>query len=73
MNALDDPVVSRDCIDFEVFKSNPNVVLGTNRHGGHLGYHESMFSLRQWFPQVCMKFYNVINEHGSNKSDAEDA
>ena len=45
MNALDDPIVNEKCIDFDSFKSNPNIILGTTRIGGHLGYHESLFSL----------------------------
>ena len=60
MNALDDPVVSRNCIDFEVFKQNENTVLATTMHGGHLGYHESMFSLQQWFMNPVLDFFDAL-------------
>lgn len=44
MNSLDDPIVGADAIDYELFKSNPNTVLATNKFGGHLGYHQTIFS-----------------------------
>jgi len=44
MNAIDDPIIGERAIDYEVFKANPNVVLGTTRYGGHLGYHEDIMS-----------------------------
>ena len=43
INSLDDPVMGDQCIDYEVFRNNENVVLATTKHGGHLGYHESIF------------------------------
>ena len=45
LNSLDDPVVDPKCIAFEEIGQNPNTIVGTTRYGGHLGYHESMFSL----------------------------
>jgi predicted alpha/beta-fold hydrolase len=39
LNAIDDPIIGERAIDYEVFKANPNVVLGTTRYGGHIGYH----------------------------------
>lgn len=44
LSTLDDPIVTPACIDFEVFKTNPNIVLCTTNQGGHTGYHESVFS-----------------------------
>lgn len=62
LNTLDDPIVSRDCIDFEVFKHNPNIVLSTTNHGGHTGYHESLFSSEQWFGGIAVKYFLSILE-----------
>jgi len=45
MNALDDPIVLEGCLAYEEIKNNRKTILGTNSHGGHLGYHESFFTL----------------------------
>lgn len=43
INALDDPIVSKEAIDYEVMKGNPYVAVATTKHGGHLGYNESFY------------------------------
>ena len=43
-NAMDDPIISANCIDYDVFKQNSYVALATTRYGGHLGYMESVTS-----------------------------
>lgn len=48
MNALDDPMVGKEVIEFEGIKNNENCILGTNKHGGHMGYFESAISNKQW-------------------------
>jgi len=46
INTLDDPIIGKKCIDYEVFNQNKeHVILGVTKHGGHLGYHESFFDL----------------------------
>jgi predicted alpha/beta-fold hydrolase len=44
MNARDDPIIGDKAIDYDIFKDNQYTVLGTTNHGGHLGYHESIFT-----------------------------
>lgn len=48
------------CFDFEVFKKNEHVVLATTKHGGHLGYHESLFKLEMWIINPCIAFFNAL-------------
>jgi len=60
MNTLDDPIVQYKTIDYKVFKANKNIILGTNRHGGHLGYHEHIFSMSQWFMTPVMDFFDTF-------------
>ena len=38
LNALDDPIVSKETIPYQVLEQNPNCALGTTEYGGHLGY-----------------------------------
>jgi len=62
MNALNDPVVSKEAIDYDVFRANENCVLGTNKGGGHLGYHESIFTFDQWFMKPVVAFLNAYRD-----------
>ena len=43
LNSMDDPVVHHTAVDHEGIKNNPNCVVATTNHGGHLGYRESIF------------------------------
>lgn len=38
LSSLDDPVITKDCIPYEEFIHNSNLVLATTRTGGHLGW-----------------------------------
>lgn len=44
MTALDDPIVIKECIDFESIKANPNCTIATSEYGGHMGYYENPLS-----------------------------
>lgn len=55
--AKDDPINSAECIDYDVFKQNKNVAMATTKHGGHLGYMESLNDKRMWVIDPCVKFF----------------
>jgi len=59
MNAKDDPIVGSLAIDYDIFKNNPNVVLGTTNRGGHLGYRESAFSSELWYMKPVLDFLDA--------------
>ena len=40
-NAMDDPLIGKDVLDFESIKENPNCILATNNYGGHMAYYEN--------------------------------
>lgn len=46
LNAKNDAFMGERVLDYEVFQKNPNVVLATNEYAGHIGYHQSTFSLK---------------------------
>lgn len=46
LSALDDPVVTSDCIPHEEFKANPNLVLVETLRGGHIGWFTGMSPTR---------------------------
>jgi predicted alpha/beta-fold hydrolase len=62
LNSLNDPFTGDLVIDYDVFKSNPNVVLATNKYAGHLGYHESVFSMKQWHRTPALDFLDSLRE-----------
>ena len=59
MNAIDDPIIGEKAIDYEVFDKNENVLLGTTKYGGHLGYYESAFDNHAWFTKPMFTFLNA--------------
>lgn len=46
ISALDDPVVTSDCIPHEEFKTNPYLVLVETVRGGHIGWFTGFFPIR---------------------------
>ena len=38
-NALDDPLICETALDFESIEQNPNCILATSKHGGHIAYY----------------------------------
>lgn len=63
LSTLDDPVVTSDCIPYEEFHINENLILGVTRCGGHLGWFQGALKPRRWYSQVALEFFeSVLNE-----------
>jgi uncharacterized protein len=60
-NALDDPLIGKTAIDFESIKNNPNCILATNDHGGHMGYFESCTSQVQWWTKPVLDYLYILS------------
>ena len=57
LNSLDDPILGEKSIAYEAFENNENVILGVTKHGGHIGYHESVWTLsKTFFTKIAMQF-----------------
>eukprot|EP01114_Cavostelium_apophysatum_P003354 TRINITY_DN13189_c0_g1_i1.p1 TRINITY_DN13189_c0_g1~~TRINITY_DN13189_c0_g1_i1.p1 ORF type:complete len:104 (-),score=5.97 TRINITY_DN13189_c0_g1_i1:50-361(-) len=39
LSALDDPLVSPDCVPYKEIVGNPNLILATTKIGGHVAWH----------------------------------
>jgi len=50
-------------VDEEVFKRNENVIMCTTQHGGHLGYHTSIFDYDCWIFKPSLDFLDMYR-HG---------
>ena len=62
LNALDDPIVSKETIPYSVLESNPNCALGTTEYGGHLGYQTNFLSSNQWYLNPIFEFLCAYKE-----------
>eukprot|EP01117_Protostelium_nocturnum_P003660 TRINITY_DN14945_c0_g1_i2.p1 TRINITY_DN14945_c0_g1~~TRINITY_DN14945_c0_g1_i2.p1 ORF type:complete len:214 (+),score=71.50 TRINITY_DN14945_c0_g1_i2:781-1422(+) len=52
LNALDDPLVPKEFIPYDLPQKNPNIFLALTKHGGHLGWaqHDESASLGLFVP-----------------------
>ncbi|XP_052192707.1 embryogenesis-associated protein EMB8 isoform X2 [Diospyros lotus] len=60
INALDDPVCTREAIPWDECRANKNIVLATTQHGGHLAYYEGMTANSLWWVRAVHEFFNVL-------------
>lgn len=60
LSALDDPVITQECIPYEEFKNNENLILGVTRCGGHIGWFSGFWNPRRWYVNPCMEFLNQL-------------
>jgi predicted alpha/beta-fold hydrolase len=42
LSALDDPVVTADCIPYDDIMHNPNMMLAVTNTGGHIGWYQGI-------------------------------
>lgn len=62
LNSINDPFMGEKVIDYDIFKKNPNVVLATNKYAGHMGYHEQLFSMKQWHGIPSLDFLETLRD-----------
>lgn len=61
-NAIDDPISPAESIPYDEIKINPNVVLATTQHGGHLGWFEGIWSPTRWVVKPLAEFIVAMFE-----------
>ncbi|KAJ0025506.1 hypothetical protein Pint_07764 [Pistacia integerrima] len=61
ISALDDPVCTREAIPWDECRANKNVVLATNRHGGHLAFFEGITAASVWWVRAADEFLGVLH------------
>jgi predicted alpha/beta-fold hydrolase len=49
VNALDDPVCTKEAIPWDECRANKNIVLATTLHGGHLAFFEGLMAGSIWW------------------------
>ncbi len=59
INALDDPFLSESCFPYQVAENNPNFFLETPKHGGHVGFLDSVWTHDHcWHEDRVVAFLN---------------
>ncbi|KAF8404207.1 hypothetical protein HHK36_009090 [Tetracentron sinense] len=61
INALDDPVCSREAIPWDECRANKNIILATTWHGGHLAFFEGITASRVWWVNAVDEFLGVLH------------
>ncbi|CAN0880647.1 Embryogenesis-associated protein EMB8 [Linum grandiflorum] len=60
INALDDPVCTRESIPWDECRMNPNIVLAATEHGGHLAYYEGITASNMWWVRATCEFLEEL-------------
>lgn len=68
LNALDDPIVHKDCIPYIEAYKNPYLVLTTTSLGGHLGWFTTKGNGNRWFPEVIANFFSSFDQLVDHKT-----
>ncbi|XP_074579102.1 embryogenesis-associated protein EMB8-like isoform X2 [Curcuma longa] len=61
INALDDPVCTREAIPWDECRANKNVVLATTTHGGHLAYFKGLTAKSLWWVGAVVEYLDVLH------------
>ncbi|KAL5558490.1 hypothetical protein UlMin_034701 [Ulmus minor] len=61
VNALDDPVCTREAIPWDECRANKNVVLATTKHGGHLAFFEGITGAQLWWVRATLEYLRVLH------------
>jgi len=71
INALDDPVVSKDCIPVQEFKQKQNLILVTTRQGGHIGWSEGFnpTSGASWAEKLAIVFLDSVQSKAASTTN----
>lgn len=61
VNALDDPVCTKEAIPWDECRANKNIVLATTLHGGHLAFFEGLMADSIWWVRAVKEFLSVLH------------
>ncbi|XP_065870481.1 uncharacterized protein [Euphorbia lathyris] len=61
INAMDDPVCTRESIPWDECRANENIILATTEHGGHLAYYEGITANSMWWVRAVDEFLQVLH------------
>merc|ERR1712100_371844 len=62
MGTDDDPIVCPKCIPYEKILQNENIIITSNKFGGHLSSHSSFFSSYQFLVEPPLEFFGFFKD-----------
>ncbi|KAF8717142.1 hypothetical protein HU200_026259 [Digitaria exilis] len=62
INALDDPLCTREAIPWDECRANKNIVLATTPNGGHLAFFQGLTAGRLWWVGATSEFLFALHE-----------
>ncbi|KAL6616450.1 hypothetical protein ACP70R_038720 [Stipagrostis hirtigluma subsp. patula] len=62
INALDDPLCTREAIPWDECRANKNIVLATTPNGGHLAFFQGLTAGRLWWVGATSEFLCALHE-----------
>jgi len=68
LNALDDPVCTRDNIAFDVFVDNPTCMLVETGTGSHCAFYEGHLRLKSWANDFAVEYLDHVREFDNQQS-----
>ncbi len=60
LSALDDPVITAECIPMQAFANSPNLILALVRTGGHVGFYTGWLKPWRWYPVPALEFLDAV-------------
>ncbi|KAL6560690.1 hypothetical protein OROGR_004249 [Orobanche gracilis] len=60
ISSLDDPICTNEAIPWDECRLNPNVVLATTQHGGHLPFFEGLTAKSVWWVKAVDDFFRAL-------------
>ncbi|KAL3651536.1 hypothetical protein CASFOL_004538 [Castilleja foliolosa] len=60
ISSLDDPICTGEAIPWDECRLNPNVVLATTQHGGHLPFFEGLAANSIWWVRAVDEFFGAL-------------
>ena len=61
----DDPIINRTCIEFEEASKNQNVMICSNKYGGHLCSYEHFLMVDQFLPKPAFEFLEYFRKNNT--------
>ncbi|CAL4960236.1 unnamed protein product [Urochloa decumbens] len=62
INALDDPLCTREAIPWDECRANKNIVLATTPNGGHLAFFQGLTAGRLWWVGAASEFLFALHD-----------
>uniref|UniRef100_M4BKW7 Serine aminopeptidase S33 domain-containing protein n=1 Tax=Hyaloperonospora arabidopsidis (strain Emoy2) TaxID=559515 RepID=M4BKW7_HYAAE len=73
INALDDPVCTKETIPYDLFLDKPEAMLLTTAEGSHCAFFEGIFQLKAWCHTAAMVYLDRVREFDSIATTSWDA